>query len=102
MPLILTALLAAAALPAAPWRPGEQAAPAAPRKHVLAWADVPNCYQHEAISPARPLNNRAGIWTGEPILAHKLDFFDAIFFFGVREIDLTDEQKADFPSFVKD
>ena len=43
-----------------------------------------------------------GIATGEQFLAHNLDYFDAIFFFGVREIDLTDEQKADLLSFVKD
>jgi hypothetical protein len=43
-----------------------------------------------------------GIATGEQFLAHNLDYFDAIFFFGVREIDLTPEQRADLLSFVKD
>jgi len=104
---------------------------AAPRKHVLAWADVRNGYQHEAISHAMSTIERlgresglydtyirtdsqlvtkhpitfktgTGIATGEQFLAHNLDYFDAIFFFGVREIDLTDEQKADLLSFVKD
>jgi type 1 glutamine amidotransferase len=108
------------------------AAPAQPqRKQVLAWADVRNGYQHEAISHAlatierlgresglydtyirtdsqlitkRPITFRTGtgIATGEQFLAHNLDFFDAIFFFGVREIDLTDDQKADLLAFVKE
>jgi type 1 glutamine amidotransferase len=38
----------------------------------------------------------------EPFLAHNLDFFDAVFFFGVREIDMTGQQKADLLSFVRD
>jgi uncharacterized protein len=106
-----------------------QAAPQ--RKHVLAWADVRSGYQHEAISHAmatierlgresglydtyirtdsqlitkRPITFKtgAGIATGEQFLARTLDYFDAIFFFGVREIDITDEQKADLLAFVKD
>jgi uncharacterized protein len=123
------ALLVFTVLPAAP---GAQARPEpAARKHVLAWADVRNGYQHEAISHAmatierlgresglydtyirtdsqlvtkHPITFRTGtgIATGEQFLAHNLDYFDAIFFFGVREIDLTDEQKADLLSFVKD
>jgi hypothetical protein len=28
-------------------------------------------------------------------------YFDAIFFFGLREIDLSDQQKADLMSFIK-
>ena len=112
-----------------PVPPGAQPAPA--RKHVLAWADVRNGYQHEAISHAmatierlgrqsglydtyirtdsqlvtkQPITFRTGtgIATGEQFLAHNLNYFDAIFFFGVREIDLTAEQKADLLSFVKD
>src|SRR5207247_10848421 len=43
-----------------------------------------------------------GIATGEQFLAHNLDYFDAIFFFGVREIDLTPEQRADLLAFVRD
>ena len=35
-----------------------------------------------------------GIATGEEFLAHNLDYYDAIFFFGVREIDLTSEQRS--------
>jgi hypothetical protein len=105
-------------------------APAA-RKHVLAWADVRNGYQHDVISHAlatierlgyesgaydtfirtdsqlitkRPITFKTGtgIATGEQFLAHTLDYFDAIFFFGVREIDLDAEQRADLLSFVRD
>ena len=43
-----------------------------------------------------------GIATGESFQARNLDYFDAIFFFGVREIELTPEQRADLLSFVKD
>src|SRR4030095_12149736 len=106
-----------------------QAAPQ--RKHVLAWADVRSGYQHEAISHAmatierlglqsglydtyirtdsqlitkRPITFKTGtgIATGEQFLAHNLDYFDAIFFFGVREIELTPDQRADLLSFVRD
>jgi hypothetical protein len=31
-----------------------------------------------------------------------LNYFDAIFFFGVREIDLSPDQRADLLSFVRD
>jgi len=101
------------------------------RKHVLAWADVRNGYQHEVISHALAVLERmghasgaydmdirtdsqlitkqpitftigTGIATGEQFLAHDLNFFDAIFFFGVREIDLTADQRRDLLSFVRD
>ena len=123
--------LVAFALPTAT---SSQAVPAAlrgNRKHVLAWGDVRNGYQHESISHAfatierlgresgafdtyfrtdsqlitkHPITFKTGtgIATGEQLLAHNLDYFDAIFFFGVREIDLTAEQRADLLSFVKD
>jgi uncharacterized protein len=99
--------------------------------HVLAWADVRNGYQHESITHAlstierlgwesglydtiirtdsQPITKQpitfktgTGIATGEQFLARNLNYFDAIFFFGVREIDLTPEQKADLMSFVRD
>jgi len=38
----------------------------------------------------------------ESFLVRNLNFFDAIFFFGVREIGLTSEQKADLMSFIKE
>jgi type 1 glutamine amidotransferase len=101
------------------------------RKHVLAWADVRNGYQHDVISHAFAVVERlgresgaydtffrtdsqlitkqpirfgagTGIASGEQFLAHNLEFFDAIFFFGVREIDLTPAQRADLLSFVRD
>lgn len=100
-------------------------------KRVLAWADVRSGYQHESISHAlatierlgrqsgayhttirtdsQPITKRpiefktgAGIATGEQFLARNLNDYDAIFFFGVREIDITDQQKADLMSFVRD
>lgn len=100
-------------------------------KHVLAWADVRNGYQHESITHAlstierlgwesglydtviradsQPITKQpilfktgTGIATGEQFLARNLDYFDAIFFFGVREIDLTPEQRADLLAFVRD
>src|SRR2546423_2402451 len=101
------------------------------RKHVLAWADVRNGYQHDSISHAiatierlghesgaydtfirtdsqiitkRPIVFPAGtgIASGEQFNVRNLNYFDAIFFFGVREIDLTADQRADLLSFIKD
>ena len=109
------------------------------RKHVLAWADVRNGYQHDSISHAVATIERLGrasgaydtfirtdsqLITKHPITfppgtgiaagpdgtgmaiggfnVRNLDYFDAIFFFGVREIDLLPEQRADLLSFVKD
>jgi uncharacterized protein len=101
------------------------------KKHVLAWADVRNGYQHESITHALATIERlgwesglydtiirtdsqsvtkreitfrtgTGIATGEQFLARNLNYFDAIFFFGVREIDLTADQRADLLSFVRD
>ena len=101
------------------------------RKRVLAWADVRNGYQHDSISHAvatierlgresraydtfirtdsqlitkHPITFPAGtgIATGETFNVRNLDYFDAIFFFGVREIDLSTEQRADLLSFVRD
>jgi glucose dehydrogenase/type 1 glutamine amidotransferase len=110
---------------------GGARSPKRPSKHVLAWGDVRNGYQHESISHAfatlerlgresglydtyfrtdsqlitkHPITFKTGtgIATGEQFLAHNLDYFDAIFFFGVREIDLTPEQRADLLAFVRD
>ena len=96
------------------------------RKRVLAWMDVRNGYQHDAISHAVSVIERLGYETGEydtfirtdsqlitrgpvtgsdgkPLLYNKnLKDFDAIFFFGVREIDLTPAQKSDLLAFVHD
>jgi uncharacterized protein len=102
-----------------------------PRKRVLAWADVRNGYQHDSISHAlatmerlgresgdydtfirtdsqlitkRPIVFPAGtgIASGEQFNVRNLNDFDAIFFFGVREIELSPEQRADLLSFIKD
>ena len=96
------------------------------RKRVLAWADVHNGYQHDSISHALATIERLGYETGlydtiirtdsqlitkgkvlasdgtPSLYAKNLDDFDAIFFFGVREIDLTPQQRADLLSFVHD
>ena len=124
-----TALIASAVLGLSAQAP----APAAPpfRKHVLAWADVRNGYQHDSISHAlatierlgresgaydtiirtdsQPITRQpilfkvgTGIATGEEFLARNLNYFDAIFFFGVREIDLTPAQRSDLLAFVRD
>lgn len=100
-------------------------------RHVLAWADVRNGYQHESITHALSTIERlgwesglydtlirtdsqsitkspilfkqgTGIASGEQFLARNLNYFDAIFFFGVREADLTVEQKRDLLSFIRD
>lgn len=108
----------------------QDARPGSARKHVLGWADVRNGYQHEVISHALAVMERlghesgaydmvirtdsqpitkqpitfktgTGIATGEDFLAHNLDYYDAIFFFGVREIDLTSDQRRDLLAFVR-
>jgi type 1 glutamine amidotransferase len=102
-----------------------------PRKHLLAWADVRNGFQHDSISHAlatieqlgrksgeyetfirtdsqlitkRPIvfPPGTGIATGEQFNVRNLNYFDAIFFFGVREIDLSPDQRTDLLSFIKD
>lgn len=107
------------------------AVPKAFAKHVLAWADVRNGYQHESITHAlstierlgwesglydtvirtdsQPISKSpilfkqgTGIASGEQFLARNLNYFDAIFFFGVREIDLDPQQRADLLAFVRD
>ena len=117
-----------------PWPALASAQAVAPRtfsKHVLAWADVRNGYQHESITHAlstierlgwesgvydtiirtdsQPITKSpvlfrqgTGIASGEQFLARNLDYFDAIFFFGVREIDLDAQQRADLLRFVRD
>lgn len=119
------ALLAISALGA------QSPAPRVFSRHVLAWADVRNGYQHESITHALSTIERlgwesglydtiirtdsqsitkspilfqqgTGIASGEQFLARNLNYFDAIFFFGVREADLTAEQKQDLLSFIRD
>jgi type 1 glutamine amidotransferase len=100
-----------------PRRPG--------RKNVLVWADVRNGFQHDSISHAVATIERLGYESGlydtyirtdsqlitkhgvygsdgQKVYGHDLNDFDAIFFFGVREIDLTAQQRLDLLSFVRD
>lgn len=96
------------------------------RKRVLAWADVSNGYQHDSVSHALATIERLGYETGlydtvirtdsqlitkgkiltkdgsPSLYAKDLNDFDAIFCFGVREVDLTPQQRADLLSFVHD
>jgi len=96
------------------------------RMRILAWGDVSQGYQHDSVSHALATIERLGYETGaydtiirtdsqlitkktivgadgKPLLyAKNLNDFDAIFFFGVREIDLKPDQLADLLSFVHD
>jgi uncharacterized protein len=132
---IAIAVLSVTVLGAPPtWSAVALAQAAAPRtfsRHVLAWADVRNGYQHESITHALSTIERlgwesglydtiirtdsqsitkspilfrqgTGIASGEQFLARNLDYFDAIFFFGVREIDLDPQQREDLLRFVRD
>ena len=125
LPAVVLALLSLTVLGA------QSPAPRTFPKHVLAWADVRNGYQHESITHALSTIERlgwesglydtiirtdsqsitkspilfkqgTGIAANEQFLARNLDYFDAIFFFGVREIDLDAQQRADLLSFVRD
>jgi len=100
-----------------PRRPG--------RKNLLAWAPMRNGFQHDSVSHALSTIEHLGYVSqlydtyihtdSQPITKHglfgsdgqvvygpDLNDFDAIFFFGVREIDLTAEQRADLLSFIHD
>jgi uncharacterized protein len=107
------------------------ASQSSPPKRLLAWADVRFGYQHDVISHAlatierlgyesgafqtyirtdsQPITKKpirfpsnTGIAAGENLLARNLRDFDAIFFFGVREIDLSPDQRTDLMSFIKE
>lgn len=104
-----------------PQRPPQ---PRPARKQVLAWADIRNGVQHDSVTRAlvtmERLGREAGAYdtyirtdsqliTKQPITLNSrpttnknLNYFAAIFFFGLREIELTDQQKADLMSFIKD
>ena len=93
----------------------------APKKRLLAWADVTTGYQHDSISHALAVIERLGRESGEyetyirtdsqwitkqPFSlparhTHDLKDFDAIFFFGVGDT-LNPQQKADLMSFIHD
>lgn len=131
MPRRLAAGVVAALLACIAAGPVTNAQPRVFPKRVLAWADVRNGYQHESITHAlstiERLGDQSGLWetvirtdsqpitkqpltfksgtgiaTGEQFLARTLKDYDAIFFFGVREIDLDAGQRADLLSFVRD
>ena len=135
LPAVVAALLSLTVLGTpSPWRAVALAQAVPPKtfpKHVLAWADVRNGYQHESITHALSTIERlgwesglydtvirtdsqsitkspilfkqgTGIAANEQFLARNLNYFDAIFFFGVREIDLDAQQRADLLSFVRD
>ena len=96
------------------------------RKVVLAWADTRNgIAQHDSTSHALSIIERLGYESGaydtyirtdsniiskHPLMTDgqpasggpSLENVDAIFFLGHREIQLTDQQKTDLLSFVKD
>src|SRR5262245_44861854 len=77
-----------------------------PGSKIVAFA-LPNGTQFRTDSlpiTKHPIMFKTGtaIATGEQFLGHNLDYYDAIFVFGVREIDLTPQQRADLPSFVRD
>jgi type 1 glutamine amidotransferase len=114
----------AAAPRAGAGRPAPSARP--DRKQVLAWADIRYGVQHDSVTRALVTIERLGresglfdTWirtdsqliTKQPIVAagvpfpvtsKNLDYFDAIFFIGLREIELSAQQRADLLSFVKD
>lgn len=99
---------------------GSAQAPA--RKRVLAIGDTHSGFTHDSISHALSVINRlgrdTGLWdtfirtdsqwiTKQPVPAparnaRTLDYFDAVFMFVSGEGNLTDQQKRDFVSFVRD
>jgi len=100
------------------------------RKIVLAWADIrntgPGGLQHDSVSHAIATMERLGYESGvydtyirtdsniisknpvdtrgKPITRSSLnlDRIDAIFFIGLREIELDDQQKKDLMTFIKE
>ena len=120
--LLFSVLLAAQA------PPGRRAAQRPTRKQLLVWCDTRygGAY-HDSVSHAMAVIEKMGRDTGlfdaylrtdsQLITKQKisvfadgrdwpvnknLNYFDGIFFFGMREIELTDQQKADLLSFVHD
>lgn len=94
------------------------------RKNVLAWAPVKNGFQHNSISHAICVMERLGYASGiydtyihtdsQPITLHglvgsygqgvmgrDLNNYDAILCLGVREVHLTEQQRADLLEFVR-
>ena len=96
-----------------------------PQKHLLAIGDVRTGYQHDSISHGLATIERLGresgayityirtdsqLLTKQPISvgerknvnARNLNYFDAIFYMGTGEGDLSTQQKADLLSFIKE
>jgi type 1 glutamine amidotransferase len=109
----------------------QTATPAPRRKRVLAIGDVHTAYQHDSVSHAlatiEQIGNKTGLFetyirtdtqliTKSPVYgigkygkggerrsnAKNLNDFDAIFFYGLGEEDLSEDQKKDLLSFVHD
>ena len=108
--------------------PGRRAAQRPTRKQLLVWCDTRygGAY-HDSVSHAmaviEKMGRDTGLWdaylrTDSQLITKQkisvfadgrdwtnnknLDYFDGIFFFGMREIELTDQQKSDLLSFVRD
>src|SRR5260370_3627897 len=104
---------------------GAQVFSQAPRKKLLAIGDVRTGYQHDSISHAMATIERLGresgayvtyirtdsqLLTKQPISfgerksinARNLNYFDAIFYIGTGEGDLSTHEKADLLSFIKE
>jgi len=106
-----------------------QERPSRPLKRLLAIGDVHRKnYQHDAVSYALATIERLGRASGiyetyirtdiQLLTKHPIEFaeksavtgahyltlndFDAIFFYGIGELELTDQQKADVLSFLRD
>ncbi|SRR5579871_1049333 len=109
--------------------PAEAQSASPPKKRLLAVGDVHRRnYQHDSVSHALATIERLGRETGlydtfirtdiQLLTKHPIEFaekskvadayyktlndFDAIFFFSIGELELTDQQKADLLSFIKD
>lgn len=103
--------------------------PFAGRKKLLVWADIQSGFHHDSINHAMAMVERLGResgayvaflrsdsqlitktpitgtgerYSGRPVNARNLDYFDAIFFLGSGEGTLSPQQKADLLSFVRD
>lgn len=118
--MVGTSLVAAAMLAGA--MPAGGAAQQPARKQLLALGDTHTGFTHESISHALAvvdaMGRESGLWdthirtdsqwiTKQPIPAparnaRTLDDFDAVFLFVSGEGNLTDQQKRDFVSFVRD
>jgi type 1 glutamine amidotransferase len=94
------------------------------KKTILAWADIRNGVQHDSVSHAlatiERLGHESGLYDtyirtdsqlitkhavtgsdGQNVRALNLNDFDAIFFYGLREIDLTAQQREDLMTAIK-